>query len=58
VPFPTGDVKWAPIVFAVWLVAGIIFVGAISRTGREEWLAKSTESMYERRAGAGEAPHV
>ena len=58
VPFPTGDVKWAPIIFAVWLVLGIIFVWAISRTGREEWLAKSTESMYERRPSPGEAPHV
>src|SRR5260370_12157335 len=56
VPFPTGDVKWSPIIFAVLLVVGIIFGLSISRTGREAWLGQASASLYARRPGPDEEP--
>jgi hypothetical protein len=41
-------VEYAPFVVLGWLVAGVILVWAVSRTGREEWLIKASEVAYER----------
>jgi amino acid transporter len=47
VPLPTGPVRWAPFIFAVWAVAGVILVWFMSRTGREPWLLRAGEIMHE-----------
>ncbi len=48
VPLPAAPVKYAPFVVAGWLAAGLVLMWALSRTGREEWLIKSSEIAYER----------
>ena len=47
-PLPAAPVEYAPFVVLGWLVAGVILVWAVSRTGREEWLIKASEVAYER----------
>ena len=48
VPLPAAPVKWAPVLVGAWLIAGIVLVWAVSRTGREEWLLKAGQVAYER----------
>jgi amino acid transporter len=48
IPLPAAPVEYAPFVVLGWLVAGVILVWAVSRTGREEWLIKASEVAYER----------
>jgi amino acid transporter len=47
VPLPDPPVSYAPFIVVVWLVAGIILVSLLSRTGREEWLRKAGAVMEE-----------
>jgi amino acid transporter len=46
VPLPAYPVVIAPFLVAVWLVAGVILVYRLSRTGREEWLMQAAR-VYE-----------
>ena len=39
--------RWAPFIFAVWAIAGVILVWFMSRTGREPWLLRAGEIMHE-----------
>jgi amino acid transporter len=46
VPLPAYPVVIAPFLVVVWLVAGVILVYGLSRTGREEWLMQAAR-VYE-----------
>jgi amino acid transporter len=46
VPLPAYPVSIAPVLVAVWLVAGILLVYWLSRTGSEAWLQKAGQ-VYE-----------
>jgi amino acid transporter len=37
-PLPPAPLRYAPVLVLVWLIAGILFVWIMSRTGREGWL--------------------
>ena len=47
VPLPSMPVGAAPYLVGVWLVAGAVLVGVMSRTGKEEWLVKAGEAAHE-----------
>jgi len=47
VPLPSGAVGWVPFVVAAWLIIGIAVVWWLGRTGREEEMERSMESVLE-----------
>lgn len=40
-PLPPGDLKWAPIIDAVWIVGGLVLLVVLNRLGKEEWLLEA-----------------
>ncbi|MBV8733607.1 MAG: APC family permease [Solirubrobacterales bacterium] len=48
---------FAPWIAIAWLVAGLLILFFLSRTGREEWLFKAGQSTMERPETAAEAAH-
>ena len=56
VPLPSMPVGAAPYLVGVWLVAGAVLVGVMSRTGKEEWLVKAGETAHEVPAASGTQP--
>ena len=54
IPLPAAPIHWAPVVLAVWIVAGIAVLIYLNRSGKDGWLRRSTESATERPATAAE----
>jgi amino acid transporter len=54
VPLPAPPVKWAPIIFAVYMLVGIAILIYLRIRGREEWLGRAGLAMAEPEAAAPE----
>jgi amino acid transporter len=44
-PLPTGVNKWAPLVAVAWVVAGLVVVLVLSKTGRHTWMTRAGEAV-------------
>ena len=47
VPLPAPPVKWAPVVIAVWLAAGIVVMVVLTMRGHRDWLHKAGAALAE-----------
>src|SRR5207245_4374392 len=58
-PYPAAPVSYAIPTVGIWLLLGIVILGAMAARGKEEWLTKAGESAFEivrseeRRVGRG-----
>ena len=56
-PFPVAPFKWAPIIVAAWMIAGIVLLVVLNMTGREGWLKTAGSAAEERPETPEELAH-
>ncbi len=55
-PYPAAPVSYAIPTVGIWLLLGIVILGAMAARGKEEWLTKAGESAFEVVEGPSEQP--
>ena len=55
-PYPAAPVSYAIPTVGIWLLLGIVILGAMAARGKEEWLTKAGESAFEIVEGPSEQP--